>query len=208
MFLMAACCLLLATFSSCNSKKSADTVDNETEAVTDVLTEENAQEDAVPDFMSEDLKAEALRGQVKQVVSKFNLPQDFELAYKTDLSFNANGKNTTQFYFDNENDVLERNSDGIFVKISFYPASDGTNANVEYLELNEYGHPLKATFSYEGPGANSADGTMTFSDYVYDSNKNWTSRKVSAQYKQTDFETEAVSEKNTSWIENREVTYY
>lgn len=199
-------CLVLASCSGSQAPKSVGFADSVSEVTTDSQTV-SIEEASVPAFMSDDLKSEALRGQVKKVMIKEGDPEDFMLAYKSELNFNEKGRNITEFYYDNQNDVLKHNSDGILVNISYHPGSDGTNACVRYTSLNEFGHPVKASFSYEGPGVNSVDGTMEFSDYVYDSNQNWTSRKVSATYNFTDFETEAVTKKSDTWTEKRTLLY-
>lgn len=197
------CCTILA---SCGGAKTdSGATDSTAAAVTDTVAAVPQEEVKLPDFKSDDLRALALRDQVKRFETKSKSPDDFMFAECYDLTFDPKGKAAGLCYDDY---TAKRNADGIDVDLKMQYGTDGTCAEMEYLELNEYGHPLKAEYEFEGPGCNSVDGTLTFSDYVYDEHQNWTSRKVKAVYKLTDFETEAVSNKTDSWTENRTISYY
>lgn len=202
-----ACCIILAACSNENANTNADSVESASlDASTDSASVDTIAVDAaIPDFMSDDLKAYAFRGPVKKVVLAMRSPDDFEQPYPGEMTFSQKGKNTTMFY-----DGMEesRNPEGIIEKLSIAYGTDGTWTHLKIHNLNEYGHPLKASYEYEGPGVNQVKGIFYFSDYVYDSHQNWISRKVKADYKLTDFETEASRNKKATWTETRRITYY
>lgn len=180
--------------------KTADTT-VQTDTAAGVEAEETT---PASEFMSDDLKAQGLRGQVKKVTPKTYSPDEFLDAYFMELTFNAKGKNTSEFFDEYSG---KRNADGIDTKMYKRYGTDGTQADIEYLELNEYGHPLKAKYDLDGP-IDWVNGTLTFSDYKYDEHLNWISRKVSAAYKFTELETDAVSNRTKTWTETRTITYY
>lgn len=208
--------MLIAAFTvatglvSCSGNKSNRDGDSagkaaDTTVQTDTAAAVEAEETTtVSEFMSDDLKAQGLRGQVKKVTPKTYSPDEFLDAYCAELTFNDKGKNTTQFFDDYSG---KRNADGIDTKMYTRYGTDGTQADIEYLELNEYGHPLKAKYDLDGP-IDGINGTLTFSDYKYDEHQNWISRKVSAAYKFTELETDAVSNRTKTWTETRTITYY
>lgn len=201
------CCLLLAGCGSDGNKQVAKPMAAMADtAMTDTASAaaEPAQAPA-PEFLSDDLKAEGLRGQVKKVKWTKTCPEDFMLAYPEEMTFNAAGKNTTKFYDEYE---ARRNADGIVTGQKLHYGTDGTLASMKSLGLSEKSHPLKASYELEGPGIDQVSGTFAFSDYVYDSHQNWTSRRVRATYKLTDFETDASRNKTDTWTETRTITYF
>lgn len=165
-----------------------------------------AEETPDPGFMSDDLKAHALRGQVKKVSFNAAWPDEFMSPFPEELTFNSGGKNTTMSYHDDYD--VERKENGIIVKMRLYYGTDGTQAAAEYLSLNDYGHPLKASYEAQESGYGDVKASFLFSDYVYDSQKNWTSRKVTADYTIVDYETEATKKKSRNWTEARTIVYY
>lgn len=205
----ALCCLALASCGNSKTNGSGDSAENGVEGTASESTETtaaaSAEEASVPGFMSDDLKAHALRGQVKKVNFNATWPDVFMTPFPEELTFNAGGKNTTEFYDDYE---AMRKQDGINVKMRNRFGTDGTEAATEYLSLNEYGHPLKASYEAQEPGIGDVKATFVFSDYVYDSRKNWTSRKVTSEYTIVDYETDATKNKSGSWTETQTIVYY
>lgn len=203
--LPAFCCALLA---SCGGSKtdSAASGSAATAASDTIAAVPQEQEEVkLPDFKSDDLRALGLRDQVKKLEITGQMPEGFLTAECFELTFAQKGKASGLCYDDY---TAKRNADGIDVDLKMQYGTDGTCAKMKYKDLNPSGHPLKAEYYFFGPGYDEIDADFTFSDYVYDEHQNWTSRKVKAVYKLTDFETGAVSNKTDSWTDTRTISYY
>lgn len=203
--IITAAAALFAMLASCSGKQSqkTDSLSDTIQIAMDSASEE-ARDSIAPeatDFVSDDLKALAIRGNVKERAEvKHKMPATYP-APVGKLSFSPEGKLTGKLTY-----AGTKNADGYYTVFSLRE-SDGTTWRMEYTSLDANGFPLKATIKEEGP-MSDIESTLTYSDYKTDDKGNWTSRKVKAHVVEINIDNDEEFPSDHTWTETTSYTYY
>lgn len=161
-------------FPSCGNKAQttpdtpADSVKTDSIAPDTAATVQEA-EKAAPAYLSDDLKAFGLKGQVK-TCSGTSYGQDTG-AYQEDLRFSPEGKLKNK----HSDHTFKKNKEGFICKVTTF-VGDGEFV-MTYSKFNENGHPLQAKDVSDIPFV-SMESDIAYTYTAFDDHGNWTERKV------------------------------